>query len=80
MKTSKTLGALALATLLGTAAGCTNMSPEGQGATSGALIGGAAGAGIAAIAGGNAAIGLGVGAVSGGVAGHIKGRKESGNL
>ncbi|EKZ98000.1 outer membrane protein peptidoglycan-associated(lipo)proteins osmotically inducible lipoprotein B, partial [Cupriavidus sp. HMR-1] len=35
------------------AAGCTNMTPQQQGTVSGAAIGAAAGAGIAAIAGGS---------------------------
>lgn len=56
--------------------GCTNMNAEQQGTASGAVLGGAAGAGIAALFGGNAWTGAAVGAVAGGVAGNIKGRKD----
>lgn len=52
--------------------GCTNMTTEQQGTLSGAAIGGAAGAGIAAIAGGSAWTGLAIGAAAGGVAGHMR--------
>ena len=73
MKRLKPIGlALSFAAVLG----CTDMTPQQQGTVSGAAIGGAAGAGIAAIAGGNAWTGLAVGAVAGGVAGHIKGGQQ----
>jgi hypothetical protein len=52
--------------------GCTNMTTEQQGTLSGAALGGAAGAGIAAIAGGSAWTGLAIGAAAGGVAGHMR--------
>ena len=45
MKIAHRSNALALAVLLGIAAGCTNMTPEQQGTLSGAAIGAAAGAG-----------------------------------
>ncbi len=43
--------------------GCTNMTPREQGTVSGAAIGAAAGAGIAAISGGSGWTGAAVGAV-----------------
>jgi uncharacterized protein YcfJ len=67
--------ALAITTAL-LAAGCTNMTPEQQGTTSGAAIGALAGAGIAAIAGGSGWTGAAVGAVAGGVAGNIKANRQ----
>ena len=56
--------------------GCTNMTPQQQGTVSGAAIGAAAGAGIAAIAGGSGWTGAAVGAVAGGVVGHMKADKQ----
>ena len=51
MKTIRTIGlAIAMASL----AACTNMTKEQQGTVTGGLMGAAAGAGIAAIAGGSA--------------------------
>jgi len=74
MKRIEAIGAgLVLASIFG----CTNMTPQQQGTVSGAAIGGAAGAGIAAIAGGNAWTGLAIGAAAGGVAGHIKGNQQN---
>jgi osmotically inducible lipoprotein OsmB len=58
------------------AVGCTSMTPQQQGTVSGAAIGGAAGAGIAAISGGSGWTGAAVGAVTGGVVGNIKGSKQ----
>ncbi len=58
-----------------TANGCTNMSPEGQGTMSGAMLGAGAGAGIAAIAGGNAGIGALIGGALGATAGYMKGKQ-----
>ena len=55
---------------------CTSMTPEQQGTVSGAAIGAAAGAGIAAIAGGSGWTGAAIGAVAGGVIGNIKGSKQ----
>jgi len=55
--------------------GCTNMTPEQQGTMSGAAIGAAAGAGIAAIAGGSGWTGAAVGAVAGGVVSNMKGKQ-----
>jgi len=48
--------------------GCTTMSPQQQGAVSGAAVG----AGIAAIAGGSGWTGAAIGGVVGAVAGNIK--------
>jgi osmotically inducible lipoprotein OsmB len=56
--------------------GCTNMTPQQQGTMSGAAIGAAAGAGIAAISGGSGWTGAAIGAVAGGVVGNIKGGKQ----
>jgi len=59
---------------------CTNMTKEQQGTLTGAGIGAAAGAGIAAISGGNGWTGAAIGAVAGGVVGNIKGKEaEQGN-
>lgn len=55
---------------------CTSMTPQQQGTVTGAAIGAAAGAGIAAIAGGSGWTGAAVGAVAGGVVGNIKGAKQ----
>jgi hypothetical protein len=54
---------------------CTNMTREQQGTVTGTGIGAAAGAGIAAISGGNGWTGAAIGAVAGGVVGNIKGRE-----
>ena len=51
--------------------GCTDMTPRQQGTMSGAAIG--AGAGIAAISGGNAWTGAAIGGAGGAVAGNIRG-------
>ena len=56
--------------------GCTTMTPQEQGTLSGAAIGAAAGAGIAAIAGGSGWTGAAIGAVAGGVVGNIKGKQQ----
>jgi hypothetical protein len=56
--------------------GCTTMTPQQQGTVSGAAIGAAAGAGIAAISGGSGWTGAAIGAVAGGVVGNIKGSKQ----
>lgn len=53
--------------------GCTDMTPRQQGTMSGAAIGAAGGAGIAAIAGGNAWTGAIIGGAAGAVAGNIHG-------
>jgi len=63
-----------LAIVLGSSLACTNMSSEQQGTLTGAGIGAAAGAGIAAISGGNGWTGAAIGAVAGGVVGNIKGK------
>ena len=55
------------------ATGCTNMSAREQGTISGAAIGAAAGAGIAAISGGSGWTGAAIGAVAGGLVGNMKG-------
>lgn len=59
-------------------AACTNMSSEQQGTVTGAGLGAAAGAGIAAISGGDGWTGAAIGAVAGGVAGNMKGREQEG--
>ena len=66
---------LAIAAVTGVVA-CTTMTPEQQGTVTGAAIGAAAGAGIAAITGGSGWTGAAVGAVAGGVVGNIKGSKQ----
>ncbi|MEF8722700.1 hypothetical protein E4Q23_09025 [Candidatus Accumulibacter phosphatis] len=72
----KTTG-LALATAAAlTVLGCTNMTPREQGTVSGAAIGAAAGAGIAAISGGNGWTGAAIGGVIGATAGNIKGKNQ----
>ncbi|MER2517739.1 MAG: hypothetical protein CRU78_12275 [Candidatus Accumulibacter phosphatis] len=68
---------LALATAAAlTVLGCTNMTPREQGTVSGAAIGAAAGAGIAAISGGNGWTGAAIGGVIGATAGNIKGKNQ----
>ena len=73
MKRAMIIGVLALALTTG-GVGCTNMNKTQQGTLSGAALGAAAGAGIAAIAGGyagwGALAGAGVGALAGGIIGH----------
>jgi outer membrane lipoprotein SlyB len=64
-----------LALVLGGSVACTNMSREAQGTMTGTAIGAAAGAGIAAIAGGDGWTGAAVGAI----AGNIKGREAERN-
>ncbi len=62
------------------ACGCTNMSQTSQGTLSGAALGAAAGAGIAAISGGyagwGAIAGAGIGAVAGGLVGNSQERNN----
>jgi len=55
---------------------CTDMTPRQQGTVSGAAIGAAGGAGIAAIAGGDPWTGAAIGGVAGGVAGNIQGGRR----
>jgi hypothetical protein len=57
-------------------AGCTDMSARQQGTMSGAAIGAAGGAGIAAISGGDAWTGAIIGGAAGGVAGNIRGGRQ----
>ncbi|WP_233870482.1 hypothetical protein [Paraburkholderia adhaesiva] len=52
--------------------GCTNMTPQQQGTVSGAGLGAAGGAGIAAIAGGNAWTGALIGGTAGAVGGSMR--------
>lgn len=72
MKKKVAIGLLALCLVGGF--GCTNMSRTQQGTLSGAALGAAAGAGIAAISGGaagwGALAGAGVGALAGGIVGN----------
>ena len=72
----KRFGLIATIVVVASVIGCTSMTPQQQGTTSGAAIGALAGAGIAAIAGGSGWTGAAVGAVAGGVAGNIKGSKQ----
>lgn len=60
-----------LALVLASGVGCSNMSKQQQGTLSGAAMGAAAGAGIAAIAGGYAGWGALAGAGVGALAGNI---------
>ncbi|MGF6637222.1 YMGG-like glycine zipper-containing protein [Paraburkholderia guartelaensis] len=55
------------------AIGCTDMTPRQQGTVSGGAIGAAGGAGIAAIAGGDAWTGAIIGGAAGAVAGNMRG-------
>jgi len=57
-------------------ASCTDMTPQQQGTMSGAAIGGATGAGIAAIAGGDAWTGAAIGGIAGAIAGNIHGGRQ----
>lgn len=52
-------------------AGCTNMSKTQQGTLSGGAIGGVAGAGITALAGGNPWVGGAIGAGAGALTGYM---------
>ncbi len=58
------------------AGGCTNMNNTSQGAMSGAVLGGAAGLGIAAISGGALGWGTLAGAGAGALAGAIVGNQR----
>ena len=73
MKRIGMLAAIAAATVV---IGCTNMSAQQQGTVSGAAIGAAAGAGIAAISGGSGWTGAAIGGVVGGGAGNIHGGRQ----
>jgi osmotically inducible lipoprotein OsmB len=57
--------------------GCSGMTTTQQSTLSGSAIGAAAGAGIAAIAGGNPATGALVGAAGGALTGYLVGEKKS---
>ena len=72
----KRLGAIATIAVVAMMIGCTSMTPQQQGTVTGAAIGAAAGAGIAAISGGSGWTGAAIGAVAGGVVGNIKGSKQ----
>ena len=67
---------IAALTAVAGVSGCTSMTPQQQGTVTGAAIGAAAGAGIAAISGGSGWTGAAIGAVAGGVVGNIKGGKQ----
>ena len=73
MKRFGTIAAIMTATVV---IGCTTMTPQQQGTVTGAAIGAAAGAGIAAVSGGSGWTGAAIGAVAGGVVGNIKGSKQ----
>jgi len=51
--------------------GCSGMSPTTERTVTGGAIGAGAGAGIAALAGGNPWVGAGVGAAAGGLTGYL---------
>jgi hypothetical protein len=72
----KKFGLIASIVLAMVVIGCTNMTPQQQGTLSGAGIGAAGGAGIAAISGGNAWTGAAIGGVAGGIAGNIRGSRQ----
>ena len=72
----KRIGMIAAIAAAAGVVSCTNMTPQQQGTVTGAAIGAAAGAGIAAIAGGSGWTGAAIGAVAGGVVGNIKGSKQ----
>jgi osmotically inducible lipoprotein OsmB len=72
----KRIGMIAAVAATAGVIGCTTMTPQQQGTVSGAAIGAAAGAGIAAISGGSGWTGAAIGAVAGGVVGNIKGSKQ----
>ncbi len=58
------------------ATGCSGLSDKQQKTMTGGLIGAAGGAGIAAIAGGNAGVGAAIGAAAGGLTGYLLGEKK----
>lgn len=72
----KRLGSMMVIVAVAGVVGCTDMTPQQQGTLSGAAIGAAGGAGIAAISGGNVWTGAAVGGVAGGVAGNIRGGRR----
>ena len=72
----KKLGLIASIVVATVVIGCTNMTPQQQGTLSGAGLGAAGGAGIAAISGGNAWTGAAIGGVAGGIAGNIRGSRQ----
>jgi len=72
----KRIGMVAAIATAAIVIGCTNMTAQQQGTMSGAAIGAAAGAGIAAIAGGSGWTGAAIGAVGGGIVGNIKGGRQ----
>ena len=72
----KRLGTIVAVAVVAGVIGCTSMTPQQQGTVTGAAVGAAAGAGIAAISGGSGWTGAAIGAVAGGVVGNIKGSKQ----
>lgn len=72
----KRIGTVAAIVVAAGMIGCTTMTPQQQGTVTGAAIGAAAGAGIAAISGGSGWTGAAIGAVAGGIVGNIKGSKQ----
>lgn len=79
LKMRKLSACIALALLLVSGFGCTNMNRTQQGVMSGAALGALGGAGISAISGGaagwGAVAGAGVGALAGGIIGHNEERR-----
>ena len=72
----KRLGSMMVIVAVTGVVGCTDMTPQQQGTLSGAAIGAAGGAGIAAIAGGSPWTGAAIGVVAGSVAGNIRGNQQ----
>lgn len=72
----KRVGTILAVTAAAVVIACTSMTPQQQGTVTGAAVGAAAGAGIAAISGGSGWTGAAIGAVAGGVVGNIKGSKQ----
>ena len=69
----KRLGMIVAVAVVGGVIGCTTMTPQQQGTVTGAAIGAAAGAGIAAIAGGSGWTGAAIGGVVGAATGASAG-------
>lgn len=68
---------LLFAVLLYAITACTNMNKVQQGALSGLVVGGAAGLGIGAIAGGSGTVGAILGGALGSIAGGIYGKEKT---